>query len=473
MGGLSAAIALAAAGQRVTVIEQLERPGGRVGEHVQQGFRWDTGPSVITMRDVYDRLFALAGRRLDEFVDLIALEPITRYFWRDGLTLDATRDRAAMQRQIAEFSPVDVDAYGRFLDNAAAVFERVKAPFLYRGAPGLRDLFSLPLADVFKIDALRTMHQATRAAFRDPHLAQLFDRFATYNGSSPYRAPATLNTIAHVEMTLGAWYPRGGVVALARAYETLARALGVTLRYATPVRGITIEGGRVREVRLDEGMLAADAVVCNADHAHAARTLLPGVGDGARLEPSSSGLVLLLGVRGAHPQLAHHNVFFCADYAREFDDLFARGVPPDDPTLYACITSKTDAGHAPPGCENWFVLVNAPALSPTFDWDRQGPAYMQRVKALLAERAGLDPGAIVCEQVITPAQMQAQYGGNRGAIYGYSSNTRSAAFMRPANRDPQVRGLYYAGGSAHPGGGVPLVTLSGMAAARCVLEDIG
>lgn len=456
-----------------------------MGEYARQGFRWDTGPSVITMRDVYDQLFALAGRRFDEFVDLIPLDPLTRYFWRDGLTLDATRDRAAMQRQIAAFSPVDVEAYGRFLDNAAALFERVKAPFLYRGAPGLRDLLSLPLADVFKIDALRTMHQSTRAAFHDPHLAQLFDRFATYNGSSPYRAPATLNAIAHVELTQGAWYPRGGVYALARACQALAHALGVTLRYGTPARGIVIDRGRAIGVRLDEGVLVADAVVCNADHAHAQRTLLPA--DAApvsmpllrlgrsrthiALPPSSSGFVLLLGVRAVTPRLAHHNVFFCPEYKQEFDDLFVREIAPRDPTLYVCVTSKSDPTHAPQGCENWFVLVNAPALGPAHDWEVAGPRYAAHIKQMLVAHAGLDPASIIHERMITPADLQARYGGNRGAIYGYSSNTRSAAFLRPRNRDPRIRALYYAGGSAHPGGGVPLVTLSGMAAAQCVLAD--
>lgn len=471
IGGLSAAIRLAQQKQawQVTLIEQLDRPGGKMGEVRADGYRWDTGPSVITMRHVFERLFNEAGRRLEDYLDLVPLHPITRYFWPDGLTLDATTDQEAMCAQIAQFSPRDVDGYVRFMAYVRRLYDIIGGPFLYRQRPGLRDLLRLPLADVFKIDALRTMHAAIRAHFHDPHLVQLFDRFATYNGSSPYLAPATLNVIAHVEMALGAWYPRGGVYQMALALVRLAQELGVELRYGCGAQRILVDGNRARGVLLKDGStLPADAVLCNVDVAHARRHLLPPQKSLFSLEPSCSGLALLIQSPAITPALAHHNIFFCdpANYAREFDDIFRRRVPPSDPTLYVCITSKTDPDHAPAGCENWFVLVNMPYLG-----EQPAELKMENLKLQMKKFSILNsPFAIYKE--LSPQWLQETYGGNRGAIYGFSSNSRIAAFMRPANQANNVRGLYFCGGSAHPGGGVPLVTLSGIAAAAAC-EGLG
>ena len=482
MGGLTAAIRLAGRGHAVTLVEQLDRPGGKMGEWRAGGFRFDTGPSVVTMRAVIERVFHDAGRKLEDYLDLMPVHPITRYHWRDGVTLDALQDEEAMCAEIARLDPREVDGYRRFMRYVAELHRAVSRPFLYSRQPGWRDLLRLPLADVLRIDALRTMHQAIRAHFRDPHLIQLFSRFATYNGSSPYRAPATLNVIAHVEMAQGAWYPRGGVYQIALALERLARELGVALRYGSRVEKIEVTAGRVAAVLLADGSrLSADAVVANADVSDVYRCLLgegPAARRGqqraARLEPSCSGFVLLLGATRQTPRLAHHNIFFTDDYPAEFAAIFDRRIPPPDPTIYLCITSKTDPDHAPAGCENWFALVNAPYLSPGYDWERDGERYAARLKDVM-RGWGLDPapgGAPLVERALTPLHLQTMYGGNAGAIYGFSSNTRTAAFRRPNNRAREVAGLYFASGSAHPGGGVPLVMLSGMAAADCVEEDV-
>jgi phytoene desaturase len=484
LGGMSAAIRLTGKGWRVTVLEKLGRPGGKMGEVRDDGFRWDTGPSVITMRHVYEQLFAEAHRVLNDYVDLVPLNPVTRYFWRDGATIDAVADEAAMCENIrAAFGPRDVDGYRKFLRYTRRLHDVVSGPFLYRAKPSFKELMKLPLADVLKIDALRTMHGAVKAHFNDPHLIQLFDRFATYNGSSPYKAPATLNVIAYVEMAQGAWYPRGGIYQLALAYERLAKEMGVEFYYNTPASEILVKDGMAKGVRLANGnAMDADAVVCNADFTFAQETLLPtstpnpSKGSGG-LEPSCSGFVLMLGARGNHDKLAHHNIFFTQDYPREFDDIFKRKVAPKDPTIYLCITSKTDADHAPANHENWFVLINAPYLSEAYDWGKEGAGYARHIRGLLVNHVDrVSPisephTAIVAERTFTPQDLQNTYGGHRGAIYGFSSNNQMAAFMRPANRAGAIQRLYYASGSAHPGGGVPLVTLSGMAAAACAIED--
>jgi phytoene desaturase len=446
------------------------------------------------MRHVYEQLFTDAGRNLNDYIDLLPLNPVTRYFWRDGATIDAVADEDAMCENIrAAFGPRDVDGYRKFMRYVRRLHDVVSGPFLYRAKPSFSELMKLPLTDVLKIDALRTMHQAVKAHFKDPHLIQLFDRFATYNGSSPYQAPATLNVIAFVEMAQGAWYPRGGIYQLALAYERLAKEIGVEFRYRTPAKEIIVKDGVAKGARLADGSeLKADAVVCNADFTFAQETLLAptsglpqgrsaspkGRGERGALEPSCSGFVLMLGARGNHEKLAHHNIFFTNDYPREFDDIFKRKVAPKDPTIYLCITSKTDADHAPAGHENWFVLINAPYLSEAYDWGQEGAGYARHIRGLLINNVDrVSPidephTSIVVEKMFTPQDLQNTYGGHRGAIYGFSSNNQMAAFMRPANRAGAIKRLYYASGSAHPGGGVPLVTLSGMAAAACALEDI-
>ena len=317
------------------------------------------------------------------------------------------------------------------------------------------------------------MDAAIRGFVRSPHLRQLLGRFATYVGASPYLAPATLNVIAHVEMTGGVWYPRGGIYAIAQALARLAAELGVEIRTDCRVAAIEVANGAAVGVRLADGsILPAAAVIANVDVTTVYRDLLPSAAaspDRRRrlegMETSCSGFILLLGVEGEHPALAHHNIFFSPDYPREFTDIFTRGVPPADPTIYVAITAKTDPHHAPPGCENWFVLVNAPPLG-RFDWSTQASAYGDLVLDRLAGFGYDIRGRIRCQRILTPLDLERLTGAYRGALYGVSSNSRWTAFRRAHNRAPDVAGLYFAGGTTHPGGGVPMVMLSGRAAAE-------
>jgi phytoene desaturase len=312
-------------------------------------------------------------------------------------------------------------------------------------------------------------------------MRQLLGRFATYVGASPFQAPATLNVIAHVELTQGVYYPRGGVYQIAAALRRLAAELGVVIRVNSPVGEIVVANGRVQAVRLLNGeQIEATAVLANVDVATVYNQLLPAAAvsparrrQQADYDPSCSGFILLLGVRRQNPQLAHHNIFFSRDYRQEFEQIFQKGVPPDDPTIYLAITSKTDPDHAPAGCENWFILVNAPPLGDRFDWQTEAAAYRDLVLRRLAER-GLDVrGDIAVERMLTPLDLQRLTGAWRGALYGRSSNSPWTAFRRPHNRCPDVAGLYFAGGTTHPGGGVPMVMLSGKAAAEMMMQDQG
>jgi phytoene desaturase len=480
IGGLSAAIHLASVGEDVHVLEQNSSVGGKMGRLQAEGFTWDTGPSVITMRHVFEELFTAAGRNLEDYLTLEPVEPLTRYFYPDGTVFDATRDLPRLLAQVEAIEPRDVEGLLRFLSHAAALHRITGDVFIYGEPPTLRDLLGVPLRDLPKVDAWRTMHQAARAYVRSPKLRQLLGRFATYVGASPYRAPAVLNTIAHVELNQGIWYPVGGVYTIAHAMRRLAEELGVTITTGACVAQIDVTDGRATGVTLDDGArLAARAVLANVDVATVYADLLPADAIRARrrrrftrMAPSGSGGVLLLGVEGEHPELAQHNIFFSSDYRREFADIFKRGIPPRDATIYVTITSKRDPQHAPPGCENWFVLVNAPPLGTGFDWTTKAEAYGDSLLAQLAD-VGYDVrDKIRVRRTLTPEEIRDQTGAWRGALYGVSSNNPLAALRRPPNRSRDVQRLYFAGGTTHPGGGVPLVTLSGRTAARMVLEDL-
>ncbi|MFQ3534852.1 MAG: phytoene desaturase family protein [Aggregatilineales bacterium] len=478
IGGLSAAIRLAAAGERVIIFEQNERLGGKMGEWRAEGFRWDTGPSVITMPHVFDELFAAAGRRTADYLTLQPAEPLTRYFYRDGTILDATRDLPRMLVQIQQIEPRDVEGYLAYLGYAARLHRITGKVFIYDTPPTPASLFKVPLRDALRVDAMRSMDAAIHSFVRSPHLRQLLGRFATYVGASPYRAPATLNVIAHVELNGGVYYPRGGIYAVAQAMARLAAELGVETYTGCPVQRILVENRRVQGVQVGNERISAKAIIANVDVATVYEKLLPSEAVRAayvrrllQTEPSCSGYVLLLGVEGQHERLAHHNIFFTQDYRAEFQDIFERAVPPSDPTVYVAITAKSDPEHAPPGMENWFVLINAPALSERYDWAKNAPRYRDKVLETLA-KFGVTP-QIRAEHQLTPVDIARLTGARRGALYGTSSNTPFAAFLRPHNRAHGVSGLYFAGGTAHPGGGVPMVTLSGGVAARLLLADWG
>ncbi len=479
IGGLSAAIHLAGAGRRVLVLEQNSTVGGKMSQICDAGFRWDTGPSVITMRPVLESLFTSVGRRLEDYLTLLPVEPLTRYFYPDNTALDATRDWPHMAEQIARLDERDVAGYLDYLAYAARLHRITSPSFIYGDPPSLHSFTQVPPADVLKIDAWRSMDGAIRGHVHSPHLRQLLGRFATYVGASPYQAPATLNVIAHVELTGGVWYPPGGIYKIAQALQRLAEELGVEIRTNCAVQQIDVQRGRIQGVRLaDSTTIPATAIIANVDVATVYERLLPEsvvkpqrVNTLTKAESSCSGFIMLLGIEGQHAQLAHHNIFFSSDYRREFDAIFQQGVPPDEPTVYVAITAKADPQDAPPNCENWFVLVNVPALNDQFDWQTEAEDYGNLVLKRLRS-FGLDVrDRIKVKRLLTPHDLERLTGARRGALYGTSSNDMLAAFRRPHNRASDITGLYFAGGTTHPGGGVPMVMLSGGVAARLLLAD--
>lgn len=446
-----------------------------------EGFEFDTGPSLITMPGVFAETFRAAGRRIGDYLQMEPLHPLCRYFYPDGVRFDADSDLTAMATAIQWLAPGDLGGFFEFLAHSRRLYERAAPAFLYGERPRPRDMLARRGLDVLRIDALTTMDRVVRRYFRDPHLVQLFDRYATYNGSSPYRAPGTLCLIPYIEFAGGGWYIRGGLYRLVESLVAICRELGVELRLNAPVAEVLIGGvrpARATGLRLERGeTVDADAVVVNADPLYARDALFaPEWRQAAAGRPvppdadlSCSGFVLLLGTRRIWPELAHHNVFFSADYPAEFRAIFEGRRPASDPTIYVCYPTASDPVVAPPGCSNLFVLVNAPPVADAGRWSAWSAPYAEQILVRL-EAAGLPDlrESIVYRQIITPADFAARFNARGGALYGYASHSKGAAFARPANRAPGVSGLYFVGGSAHPGGGLPLVLLGARLVSRLV-----
>jgi phytoene desaturase len=482
LGGLAAAIALASRGRPVRVFEKNPEVGGKLARLAAGGYTFDLGPSLLTLPDVFRELFAMGGADFDERVGLARLAVLCRYRFADGSGFDLPDGLEAQVEAIRAFNPREADAWRRFAVYARELYDAASAPFMRRPVGDVsgfdRAARLAMLGQLPRVLSPRSLDGLARRFFRDERLVQLVGRFATYNGSTPYRAPATFAVIAHVEHELGAYHVPGGMYRVAEAELDLARALGVEVETGREVEAVEIGGGRVRGVRLRDGeRVAASAVVVNADPATAYARLLPADADPRarrRLlasEASTSALVGLVGVRGRVAGLEHHNVFFSSDYRREFADIFRRREPPGDPTVYVCAATRTDPSQAPEGCDALFVMVNLPALGAAEDREatiaRVWPRALER---LSRARVRVAPDAVEHESHLTPSDFAACYGSRDGSIYGASSNTRLQAFLRQPNRSRRVPGLFFAGGGAHPGGGMPLVTLSGLIAARLADE---
>jgi phytoene desaturase len=493
VGGMSAALRLAKAGCTVTVLEQGERVGGKLNVWEPDipavgRFRFDTGPHVLTMPWAIRALFDDLGERMDDYLALERVDPICRYHFADGARFDAPADPDAAVRAIEASFPGEGAGFRRFLAHARRIHDVTIDPFLrqdfaaaIRGVPTLAQ--GRQLVDFLRLKPWCTLEKTVATYIQNPRLRQIFDLYAFYNGSSPAQASGIFAIIAWVQWGDGTFTLRGGLRTYADALATLADQLGVTVRLQTPVASIDQDRGRVTGVTLSSGeTIAADAVVCNADPITAYRRLLPpdaapaGLRDPRRLEPSTSAFLLLLGVRGIVPHLAHYNSFLPERADDEFSAIFERGVPADDPVIGVTCPGVTDRACAPDGYSNLFVMTSPPALPiDGSGWDAAATAaYRERLLTLLVRRCGFPSdfaARIVCEQVWTPKTFAERYGAFRGSLYGLSSNGLRASFLRPPMVSKRVRGLVFVGGGTHPGGGLPLVTLGGKLAADAVLAQ--
>jgi len=488
LGGLAAACTLAARGYAVTLCERNAWVGGKAAVLAEQGFRFDMGPTILTIPGVLRRIFAEAGRDLESALDLVPLDPQWRSFFTDGTTLDLVADVAEMRRILDGYAPGSGAGagYARFMELAERLHRLSNEFFFWRSVGGMKDMFdprrSMTLSVVKEVMGMRPGHSVAgtvRAFVSDERAAQMLDHFTQYVGSAPDASPAVLCGIAHMQSHDGVWYPRGGTGAVPRALASLAVDLGVEIRTRTPIRRIVAEQGRVRGVETAQGeVIPAGVVVSNSDSVRTHRELVDGPARERFLrrrgyEPACSGVVLYLGLDRRYEQLIHHNFVFSEDPHEEFESIYRRGEPAPDPTCYVCAPAVTEPEVAPPGGEALYVLVHTPYLRPHHDWSKMIGPYRRRIIEKLEQTAGLDnlEDHIVFERALTPQDINDRYHVLDGAIYGLASHGRFLGAFKPANRSPDIEGLYLAGGSAHPGPGMPMVLMSGWIAADCVDQD--
>jgi phytoene desaturase len=481
VGGLAVAARLAARGHQVTVCERAAAVGGKLGvlEHTTAAgtFRFDTGPSILTMPDVFADLFRETGDPLESVLRLRPLTEIARYRYADGASFGSCADPAEFRERLDNALGGGAGAqWAGFWRRAERIWNATSGPFLSSSVDGVATLarLGLRIGDLATIAPWQTLRGLAANYLTDPRLRTFVERYATYTGSDPRRAPAALAAVPYAELKFGGWYLDGGLHTLAAALLNRCIDRGVTVRTGAEVTRILTTNGRASGVLVadsgsptTDGKIDADVVIANVDAHHLYRDLIPMPGQLRRLgraTPSLSGFVLLLGLRGRTPGLAHHTVLFPAGaYEAEFDAVFGESASPAaDPTLY--VSAPDDSTVRPDGHEAWFVLVNAPRHgvgSGAVDWRAPGLAnrYAEHLLGRLAARGVEVRDRVEFMAVRTPADLEAETAAVGGAIYGTSSNGPRAAFLRPANRSP-MPGLFLVGGSSHPGGGLPLVALS-------------
>ena len=466
IGGLAAAIRLSLKGYEPHLYEKNSENGGKIGELRLDGCRFDTGPSLFTLPLLVDELFTLAGENPREHFNYVPLASSCRYFWDDGALLNAWTDRNRFAEEAERVTGESREKVLGFLDECAELYELTSGIFIFSPFyqfDNFRKPESLNVARNFrKLNAFSTMHGVISSRFKSPKLVQLFDRYATYNGSSPYRAPGTLNVIAHLEHNMGAFFPEGGMRDIIRALEKLAVRCSVSLHNGSEVRSVVRDGSRITGIETDDGFIPASVVISDVDVISFYRKLLKEEKPARRQEKqerSTSALIFYWSMKRRFEELDLHNIFFSADYPGEFRAL-RRGKVAGDPTVYVFVSSRVVPGDAPAGKDNWFVMINVPYDSGQ-DWEQVKASARESIINKLSSRLGCELREfIAAESVLDPPLIEKLTASNRGALYGSSSNSPFSAFRRHPNVRKKYENLWFVGGSVHPGGGIPLCLAS-------------
>jgi diapolycopene oxygenase len=501
LAGLAAATELVSNGVRVTVVERNAHLGGKMNVLTERGYSFDMGPTILTIPDVLRGIITRSGRRVSDYIDLVRLDPQWRCLFEDGTKLDLLSSVDGMAKALdAQFprAPGVSAGWRSFIAYSRRMYRLSEKVFFYKDLGGIGDMMRTRppaelslLRDIASMRMHSTMAKTAKAWLREPHILQLSEHFLQYVGSSPFLAPAILTLIAAAQVDHGCWYAMGGTRSVARSLERILREhpRECSLITGVGVKRILVDeahrGKIARGVELDDGrVMEADMVVSNCDVQRTCRTLLDT--PAARAEskrlagsftPACSGVVLYLGLDRQYDHLLHHDFLFSRDSEREFNDIYGRGEPAEDPTLYLCVPSRTDAGQAPPGGEALYILVHTPYLRPHHDWDQPGGMFDRYRQTILSKlkRFGMEDieRHIVVERRLTPRDIERMYNAEGGAIYGLASHGRLKGGFKPRNRSRVVKNLYLAGGSANPGPGVPMVLMSGVTAAWSLLDDVG
>ncbi len=467
IAGLATAIRLACRGFEVIVFEANDYVGGKLTVLEQDGFRFDAGPSLFTLPTLVDELLELAGKNTVEEFAYTRLPIVCKYFYEDGTVIEGFSKPKQFCVEVYKKTGVHPQKVFEHLERSRQKYELTKNIFLqsslhkaqtYLNGKTLKAISKLP-----QLELNKSMNGANETQFGNPKVVQLFNRFATYNGSDPYQAPATLNIIPHLEHNLGAYFPIGGMHAITKTLLRVAKELGVVFHFNSRVESIEIKGKKVVGLEVGGKLWKFDKVVSNMDVFYTYKKLMPEqkAPEKTLNQPkSSSALIFYWGIKRQFPQLDLHNIFFSKNYKAEFNHIFQRKTVFEDPTIYVNISSKYQADDAPQGCENWFVMVNVPSNEGQ-DWEAIIKTTRQNVLEKLSRILEVDIASLIAtESLLDPRSIEAKTASHQGALYGSNSNNKFAAFLRHPNFSSKIKGLYFCGGSVHPGGGIPLCLLS-------------
>ena len=467
IAGLAVSIRLALKGYNVQVFEQNSYPGGKLSSFSIKDYRFDAGPSLFTMPHLVTELFKLAGEDVKNYFEFSKKEIACNYFWQDGTSFTAYGERKKFLKEVEKIFDEPQYNVDQYLKKAKKKYDLTSSLFLEQSLHKLKTFISLDtLKALFQLKTFelqKSLHQANTQSFSSPHLIQLFDRYATYNGSDPYQTSGIMTLIQHLESAYGTFVPKKGMVSITESLFGLAKRLGVKFSFETGVKEIKVKLGVVSGIKTNSDSFSSDYVISNMDVFHTYKKLLPNeIPPINRLkqERSSSAVIFYWGIKQSFPDLDLHNIFFSKNYKKEFQAIFKDKTVSEDPTIYINITSKEVVGDAPKGCENWFIMINTPADHGQ-DWTQIVNRLRSHIITNISKRLNVDlKNLIVCEEVLTPPDIESKTQSYMGALYGASSNDTMAAFLRHPNFSNRIKNLYFCGGSVHPGGGIPLCLLS-------------
>lgn len=467
VAGLATAARLSAKGLNVTVFEASPTYGGKLGLTGNKYYRFDLGPSLFTLPHLVSNTIEDCGKNPRDYFKYSKREVACQYFWDDGTALTAWGEAEKFAKEVEEKLGVPQEVVVDYLKMSKHIYETTQPVFLEKSLHKLDSYLNKEtlsaISQMHKLHLTGTLHDLNRKKLEHPKLVQLFDRFATYNGSSPYLTPGVMSSIPHLEHNVGTFYPKGGMRQIVNALYNLAVDLGVKFKFSSPVERIVLKQKKAVGVEQGGEFYSADIVVSNMDVVPTYRNLLKDARAPERVlrqERSSSALIFYWGVKKQFKELNLHNIFFSNNYKEEFEAIFKNKTTYVDPTVYVNISSKAEAADAPPHGENWFVMVNVPGNTGQ-DWDTLIPKLRKNVLQKLSKNLGENIEALVeYEDVLEPRSIEANTGSYQGSLYGASSNNTMAAFLRHPNFSRRLANLYFCGGSVHPGGGIPLCLLS-------------
>lgn len=467
IAGLAVALRLKKKGFDVTVFESNSYPGGKISNLEMEGYRFDTGPSLFTLPNLIDEIFELFDENPIDHFSYTRRNTICNYFWEDGKRFVVLADKDAFVADLVKSFQVSKESIENYLSRNEEKYNLTSGIFLEKSLHKLGTYLSLStlkaLALSYKLDINQSLNETNKAYFKDEKLVQLFNRYATYNGSSPYKTPGIMSMIPHLEMNLGTYLPKGGMKEISGSLFELAKEKGIQFKFNEEVQKIRIENKKAKGVVSKGVEYQSDIVVSNSDIFTSYSSLLKDDLPPKKIikqERSSSAIIFYWGIQKSFPELDLHNIFFSENYEKEFYQIFNQQSIPDDPTIYVNITSKVEADDAPEGCENWFVMINTSANF-NQDWDELIKLSKKNIIAKINSILKTDiEKYIVCESILEPRTIESKTKSHRGSLYGASSNSKFSAFLRHPNFSNKIEGLYFCGGSVHPGGGIPLCLLS-------------